>query len=325
MIYSIQYMRAIAAILVLLSHIGMKSVQNSTGVLGWFQGFGGIGVDLFFIISGFIMAYITQVKETTLPSFFKARFIRILPLYWFLTTAALIVYLFFPGLVNSSGGETSIVCSYLLIPSEYKYLVNNGWTLSYEFYFYFLFALAMFASYQYRNAIAATILLILVILGIIYDHQAFLLSDFLLEFLFGIFVFCVFFKNEFIKGYFYSSLFLIISAALFFLLDTNIRAIDNGFPMLFLFISILLLEAIFINNQGNVFLKFFERIGDSSYSLYLIHPFVLSLCALVFGKVFPIEYPWIYAFFLFGISLLGGYWCYVFIEKKLNKLARRLL
>ena len=53
---------------------------------------------------------------------------------------ALIVFLISPNLINSSGGETGIFESFFLIPNGSKFLINNGWTLSYEFYYYFIFS-----------------------------------------------------------------------------------------------------------------------------------------------------------------------------------------
>ncbi|NJN75784.1 MAG: acyltransferase [Synechococcaceae cyanobacterium RL_1_2] len=91
MLYSVQYMRAIAALLVVIGHAAWKGEQYSYDPLFWFQ-IGGSGVDLFFIISGYIMCYTVDKKKINLFNFIKARIVRIMPLYWILTSLALIAF-----------------------------------------------------------------------------------------------------------------------------------------------------------------------------------------------------------------------------------------
>ncbi|MBY8111691.1 acyltransferase family protein [Vibrio fluvialis] len=94
MLISIQYFRAIAALFVLLSHASHK-VELESSITNLFK-LGNYGVDLFFIISGFVMCFSIDGKCPNPIKFMKARFIRILPLYWILTLVALIVFLFKP-------------------------------------------------------------------------------------------------------------------------------------------------------------------------------------------------------------------------------------
>ena len=136
-ILSIQWMRAIAILMVILQHAAWKGTQYSTNPLGWLK-VGEAGVDLFFIVSGFVICHVTYNKTPAPFEFVKARLVRILPLYWLLTCVALVVYLIKPELVNSSGGITSVFHSFTLLPTSSKYLIRNGWTLSYELYFYIL-------------------------------------------------------------------------------------------------------------------------------------------------------------------------------------------
>jgi exopolysaccharide production protein ExoZ len=102
---SIQIMRGIASLLVLLNHISVKGYQYGNGALKGFS-VGGAGVDLFFIISGYIMD-----QRLNFSQFIIRRIKRIIPLYWLVTTIALIVYLYKPNLINSSGGKTGILVS----------------------------------------------------------------------------------------------------------------------------------------------------------------------------------------------------------------------
>ncbi|WP_313159776.1 acyltransferase family protein, partial [Mixta calida] len=142
MIISVQLLRALAAIMVVMHHITIKAGQYHNNALSGFH-IGEFGVDLFFIISGYIMCYTTEGKKIVPWVFIQRRIKRIIPLYWVMTAIALAVYLVAPAMVNASGGETSILASWTLFPLGKKLLVNNGWTLSYEFLFYLTFAVCL--------------------------------------------------------------------------------------------------------------------------------------------------------------------------------------
>ncbi|WP_413693887.1 acyltransferase family protein [Psychromonas sp. KJ10-2] len=111
MINSIQYLRGIAAILVVYYHSTIKAVQNNIPDASIYY-IGESGVDLFFIISGFIICFVTDNKDFNTLKFLKSRVLRIIPLYWFFTIIALFAYLIVPSMVNSSGGETLILESF---------------------------------------------------------------------------------------------------------------------------------------------------------------------------------------------------------------------
>ncbi|MBT9431228.1 acyltransferase [Candidatus Sodalis endolongispinus] len=136
MIKSVQYLRAIAALMVVMHHVIIKWRQYDVPSLSWFH-IGYYVVDLFFIISAYIMCNTTEQREVTFRRFIFARCTRILPLYWLMTVAALAIFIIKPSVVNSSSGTTSVIASFFLLPDGTRFLVNNGWTLSYEFLFYF--------------------------------------------------------------------------------------------------------------------------------------------------------------------------------------------
>jgi exopolysaccharide production protein ExoZ len=138
-----------AACMVLVFH----AVSNSGGAaaphLFAFPG-GAEGVDVFFAISGFVMVISTR-RLTRLPGagrlFLKRRFVRILPLYWMMTSLALLLFA-----MHRHGGNWAsltgkyVLGSYLLFPTwhsnppEWHPIVGPGWTLCFEMFFYFLFA-----------------------------------------------------------------------------------------------------------------------------------------------------------------------------------------
>ncbi len=83
-IASIQYLRGAAAIAVVIFH------QFQGRAYGLFD-LGKYGVDLFFVISGFLMVAMTESRETTPIGFLKDRIVRIVPLYWTATLVAFVL------------------------------------------------------------------------------------------------------------------------------------------------------------------------------------------------------------------------------------------
>ncbi len=329
MVHSIQYMRAIAALLVVVAHAVWKGSQYSSSPMSWFN-VGGIGVDLFFVISGFIMCHVTYKREVSFLSFMKARFIRILPLYWLLTSMALLIYLFFPEKINSSRGETGILASYFLFPNESRFLVSNGWTLSYEFYFYVIFAIGLFFSNSLKYLLPVVLMLILVISGFIVESDniqfEFLTNTRLLEFICGICIFFFFIKYTIKKTY---SL-ILIALSLVVLIFINFMGNENDqmfyylLPVLLFFVGMRGLEdTVFSKQPQGKALRILSKIGDSSYSLYLFHPFALVLASIVLNKLGITAYGYLFVGLLVFISVATGWLVYVYLELKINKVVKR--
>jgi peptidoglycan/LPS O-acetylase OafA/YrhL len=144
-IKNIQILRALAANGVVIAHLALVEHKYGQGIAvlpGSTHALIG-GVDLFFVISGFIM--VTVMGRAPWSRFLADRVTRIYPPYWFYTTLVLIVFLIAPALVNSSYPHPpSIVRSYLLLPDSVPPLLAVGWTLVHEMYFYLCFALIVF-------------------------------------------------------------------------------------------------------------------------------------------------------------------------------------
>ncbi len=177
-INTIQFFRAIAALMVLVVHIGNYFIPIETSV-------GVYGVDIFFVISGFIMAHLHHDKVESVRQFFIKRFIRIYPIY----IECLIVGLLVHGFTNFD-----IAGDLLFLSPEpeqrREMILDAAWTLSYEIWFYFIFALSMgvFGRKFYLG-----ILLFLVATFLRSSDSAFL-STYNYEFCFGVFI-CLFFRN----------------------------------------------------------------------------------------------------------------------------------
>jgi peptidoglycan/LPS O-acetylase OafA/YrhL len=123
------------------------------------------GVDVFFVISGFIM-WVTTARRGQPLEFYRHRLARIVPLYWLVTTAVVAILVVAPGAVQSGKVDVwHIVASYLFIPVVHPVtglmqpVLVPGWTLNYEMFFYALFGVSLLLPRMTR------LLALIVVLG----------------------------------------------------------------------------------------------------------------------------------------------------------------
>jgi exopolysaccharide production protein ExoZ len=147
---TVQGLRAIAALLVVVDHsmaimIAKGALPGVGSDFAWI--FGGIGVKIFFLISGFIMT-VTTHDEFAAPGasrrFLWKRFLRIAPLYWIAT----MLYAAKLSLQGSPPHLLPLLFSFLFIPyrndlGALQPVYGLGWTLNYEMFFYVLFGFAL--------------------------------------------------------------------------------------------------------------------------------------------------------------------------------------
>jgi exopolysaccharide production protein ExoZ len=138
---TLQVVRGLAANLVVLSHLYVvEGKYTAGGVLPEFSLYGMAGVDLFFVLSGFIMVAVAG-RGIGPIRFLWRRFARIYPTYWLISLVVLAISIAAPAMVNSSfEGPVSLWRSFLLLPGQTLPLLAVGWTLIHEMYFYLVFA-----------------------------------------------------------------------------------------------------------------------------------------------------------------------------------------
>ncbi len=147
---SVQALRGLAAMLVVIFHV--TGIQKSELISGpWERGYA--GVDMFFVISGFILTYITHTYTRSLRTagrFLYARATRVYPLWWIFASILPIYFLITYGSVAApdqaipaSGEWTYLTKSLLLWPQSTEPVLNVGWTLIHEVFFYLVFSLAL--------------------------------------------------------------------------------------------------------------------------------------------------------------------------------------
>jgi exopolysaccharide production protein ExoZ len=145
---SLEALRAIAALLVVMFHTQTLAGVAGYPVFGWLFADGDKGVDLFFVLSGFIMMTVHRGdlgRPTQLGNYAISRVFRIYPNVWIVSALALVTYL--AGFGGETGGDKlgtgSLISSFLLLPQAGDALVNVTWTLKYEIFFYALFGLLL--------------------------------------------------------------------------------------------------------------------------------------------------------------------------------------
>lgn len=293
---------------------------------------GTVGVDIFFVISGFVMALVTSNSKPgyhTVRSFVLKRVTRVYPIYWIYTLIVLLIYFVRPDVVNSSYLQTpSIVKSLLLFPDITNPWLSVGWTLIYEVYFYFLVAILLFFNMRIRNILLCLYFLFLVLYNVlfyidtnpVFPVEKYYLSPLICEFIlgYGLFFFYGFRPLSFVIGFVLSSLcfLFVISTSYWVDVDSNlIRLLVFGLPSVLFVYGF---QSCFIGKR-----KFgvMARLGDISYSTYLSHVLVLNAVGLFF-KLIGLDG-------IFGSLLcliisvfavyVWSYFSYFYIEKKVSK------
>ena len=152
---SLQYGRAVAALCVVFFHFsGYHRVnQDYDPMYGLFDN-GHLGVDFFFVLSGFVIMishYNKIGKKTYLKSsYLFKRVVRIFPIYWIhlfiLVIARVGASLYFENshFVRNLT-STNVIKNILLMPVD-EYLVGPAWSLTYELFFYFIFYFSFYLS-----------------------------------------------------------------------------------------------------------------------------------------------------------------------------------
>jgi exopolysaccharide production protein ExoZ len=125
---------------------------------------GAMAVDIFFVISGFIVAYSTASTPSRPGRFFTLRVIRIVPLYWAATLVLAALEQMAPSQLASPFSWGLLAHSLAFVP-PYP-LFKLGWTLNYQMFFYALFALSLWLSQKWRLPVLGVTLCTLVAIGL---------------------------------------------------------------------------------------------------------------------------------------------------------------
>jgi peptidoglycan/LPS O-acetylase OafA/YrhL len=332
-VVTIQYLRAVAAALIVFQHaMGIPAFVYYTAH------FGTVGVDLFFMISGFIMWMTTQGQNRGPGPFWLARTIRVVPMYWLFTAAYVIVALVTPeSFFQLKLDPVHIVKSFLFIPATHPNLglaapvLTIGWTLNYEAFFYLFFGLCLLiGDLRVRFIVIAAIFGILMILGMWLQPTGPILSSYLdpvmLEFLSGI-ILAILSPYLARCGAVLGALLVIAGAVwigVVYGYDMSLpRLVSHAIPSIMAVTGALMLEPWARAHQSRIGLL----LGDASYSIYLIHPFAQRtfLLAIIHTIGLPSINPTVYIFSTFFIAIAAGVICYLMIERRVLRIGRKIV
>jgi peptidoglycan/LPS O-acetylase OafA/YrhL len=331
---AVQILRAVAAGAVLFAHLNTEIAGRLEHVRFVGVEVGQFGVDLFFVISGFIIVHSSEDlfgRERAGLRFFGRRLMRIVPLYWIITAILLLhVVRHYATIADANMSLGYIVASVLFIPyptlsGEIAPTVGVGWTLNYEMFFY-----AVFAVVVGLPRVAAVLLCgSALIFGVWVNSSLQLplpieywLRPLILEFVFGMGIallcrsgICL---PALIRAILVLGAFATISATIY--VDFAPRIIEWGLPCAVLVAGATLGPDI---DSRNLIVSAAGILGDASYSLYLTHSFAFTLPRQLLGSQFAgsIE-PHLYAAALITVSCVVAICVYFVVERPLTRMMR---
>jgi exopolysaccharide production protein ExoZ len=311
----IQYLRALAAIMVVL-YYARNSWEWTADPLSPFN-MAQAGIDLFFVISGFIMVH--ALRDARPGEFVIRRIIRIVPLYWMATALAI--------LKDTAAGHAftpaEVLMSLLFLPFRhggenmgFSPILASGWTLNYEIAFYLVFAMALglrgigawlipmsmlaFGAAAIAFALAGETI------------KAFYFDPIVLEFAAGVML-ALLYRHA---GHRWTAVFvtaLPFGIALFFLLPAEWpRLLRWGMPMTLIVLGAVCLE----RHLGQLRFKPLLLLGNASYSICLTHTLFIGALAHVAAMAFGYE---LLGFSIFmaatvGVSIVVGCLVHLYVE-----------
>lgn len=341
----LQYWRGIGAMMVVYFH----AVIQANAVYGgneWMPLTGSSGVDIFFVLSGFVMWVSTAGRDMTPGQFMLRRISRIVPLYWIVSIAAGIAALLIPNMLRSTMFDLPhFIASLLFVPwqNPMAFVTGNpeiitpivvpGWTLNFEMLFYVLFALALLAPRR-RRLLAVTLLVLLTFcVSTLFADTAtafeFYANDMIFEFLAGVFIAAMVAQRATLHP---TLCWALIAIALAALLGLNSienlpypRALALGIPAALIIAASAQLEV-----AGRMpRLPLLGAMGDASYSIYLTHIFVIAGLRIAFSLVGVQPYGPAQAAGVVAVAMIlsaaVGWMVYKWIELPSVAVAKRLL
>ena len=326
----LQAVRGLAAALVVFVHYNGTAVGHGFAITGLeHAAVSGIGVDIFFVISGFIME-LTAGGQSRLgegrAAFLSRRAMRVLPLYWFLTIVAYAATVAFGDAIHTTVSLRQLLLSLLLLPStrpdgQAFYVISVAWTLTIEVYFYILFALLIHLRPTWRVVALSSIFAASVLLGAWARPQSplarYLVDPMLFEFVAGCLLAMVLRRGVRLSPMSASIMAAVAVSGMLFAFELVVpgawRVVVWGVPAWLLVTAVVL-------STGPSWTRVeapFTYLGDMSYSLYLSHFFAVAMFVRLHlrwsGSL--LSSSWVCATVFCVLCLCLAHACYVAVER----------
>lgn len=294
---SLQMVRAFAMLMVLFIHIDAFSARilGQSFLSGIFMPSGDSGVNIFFVLSGFIIFFVHKddvgKKIKFLPYLIK-RFSRIYPTYWLVTLILIPLHFLLPQFGAGNEREAkNIIFSLLLLPQTHAPIIHAAWSLSHEIFFYLMFSLAIILSLKtmmpfiFFIVLGSALSTVYSLQGIIIFENPFhnlIFSYHNFEFLLGCLSAYLVFKYK-IRGkklLFGTGLIILFAMIIFERINGDMSALrlfGYGIPA---FLIITALTSYELKNKlvlpKSFIPKLFLILGDASFSIYITHQLLIS-------------------------------------------------
>ncbi len=343
-LYGIQVLRAFAAFMVAVHHVQPDAVvlaQRSgtsfvpSDLLPWMA-----GVDIFFVVSGFIMVHSSDGlfgRKDGPRLFLLRRLARIVPLYWAATTLFLLAVLLVPGALNSAAPDAGqVLGSYLFWPvlstsGLVQPIYSLGWTLNYEMLFYALFGAALFLP---RPAVVPAVTLALTALvavellaGPLSLPFGFWGQPIVLEFTAGMAIALLRRRGFRLDG---GARWLVAGVGVAILvLAAHLPGTETpwrSFALRGSAAALLVMAAASGSGRSapSALVRGLAHIGDASYALYLVHPFAIRGLREVFARLAP-GWPGLFVLAALASAILAAILVYRWFERPTTRWLRRRL
>lgn len=335
-IYSLQYLRAFAALWVLLTHVLQKCEVRPDGVF-WA---GQWGVDIFFLLSGFII-FLTTKEGSSWISFCIKRIFRIYPAYLFI----LALYMLY-GINNNvdtcnlapmGGGKfLSVIYNILMLPmsgpiTTQSLIVGQAWSTVFELYFYSLFALLLFTKTPKRYIVHLIILLCIVgygyrlvgfpVTGALGFFSSVMGSKHVVFFIEGVLLAVCYEKGRFIKWkrtLFLSAFAAVMLTYLWSMTHTYNQILSFILSPCVFIVMLLLNDYVKCKSWWNKALSF---CGDISFSIYLVHILIITIIINEVG----VNNVYMVTFLSLILTILASTFIYQLVEKRFMNYAKQLV
>ncbi|WP_321905369.1 acyltransferase family protein [Paraburkholderia tropica] len=324
---SLTALRAIAAITVVFFH-----TMAPTG-----HTFGEFGVDIFFLLSGFVIALVLDSPGMTAQRFVGDRIARIVPLYWLLTLGVFAGVLVAPSLFNSTTANAgNLLKSLFFIPYRKESgqlfpMLFVGWTLNYEMLFYAVTALALVLTRRHRLLFASLAILAIYCVAQAWESHgvlsAFYSNQRIFEFPLGFIAYRYWKLGIRITPQIAA---VVAVAAYAWMAYLNWHGLAGapllyfGVPAFFVVTGCLSLEALM---RGGPLTRIALYVGDASYAIYLSHPYCVEAARKLLPGVihgFDAGSP-VGAAAIIVVATAVGCALYALLDRPLHTGARRLL
>lgn len=344
-IKSIQALRGIAAFIVVLFHYKWAiNIDLEKPLMSALFNSGGLGVTVFFILSGFVMVYSSRDK-TSATNFAINRFSRIYPAYLFFILLCFAI----DGAMSTfhyADKTTSFLRSFIFLPSMTEnapaYInVNNiagvRWTLNYEMYFYLIMSL----SFLFKRKIVALFALFLTALVVIplisgfapgvdisgYSYSSefmgFITNPIMYEFVVGVVIALLYLKFNAKINKLFSAIVLVVSILLVCYYCLNLGYNDHGLKSSAGFMALLFLAIVFnqswLDNYTPRILFYF---GEISFSVYLLHNPMMTITR---KYIYHVDKGWLVFFTALMLTLVASHLSHKYLEVKASKALRNFL